>query len=189
MWIDVALPADLPGGPPTARGERRTRGIAVRFGAARLGPAVWSETGPYDPIAAWWVDGPYPQFQPEGCDAKRRDPAPQLPVLRAGADGILDLSVLSPLNDQVAYATAILRSDRAQSATLAISSDDGSAVWVNGVEVYSELGARGMSDPDQVKIRLVAGVNEIRVKVLQYWGEWKLWLGIESSAPVFAEPL
>ena len=71
-----------------------------------------------------------------------------------------------------AYAVTWIETGRDQAAILAIGSDDGAAVNLNGERVYTRLGRSGyVSMGNMVPIHLKQGLNELLVKVNQNgWG-------------------
>ncbi|MBM3958138.1 MAG: hypothetical protein FJ313_08820, partial [Gemmatimonadetes bacterium] len=72
-----------------------------------------------------------------------------------------------------AYAVTWIISPQEQDAVLAIGSDDGLVVWVNGERVHTNLVSRAYgSMQDRVPIHLKAGRNELLVRVMQGNGAW-----------------
>lgn len=80
------------------------------------------------------------------------------------------------LKDYVAiYCHAYVQSPMDQGAMLCLGSDDGCAVWVNGVRVhFVDVFRAFVEDGDQIPIHLRAGWNRILVKLLQAGGPWSL---------------
>lgn len=82
----------------------------------------------------------------------------------------------------IAYAYTILRSPRELEAVLALGSDDGVAVWLNGQEVFRRQIARYYrSKEERVPIRLKKGDNALLLKVTQNAAPWKLAAHIETA--------
>lgn len=76
-------------------------------------------------------------------------------------------------DDAVAYALTRIRSAEDGPAVLALGSDDGVVVWVDGVEVHRHQVQRGYgSKQDRVPITLRRGTNTILLKVGQADGAW-----------------
>lgn len=96
------------------------------------------------------------------CDS----PADTLDLTKALAD-------FTPHDNAVAYAYASLCSERAQSAWLAVGSDDAVKVFLNGECVLDRYLFRGaVKDQDMVQVKLVQGTNRILLKVLNGTGGW-----------------
>jgi alpha-glucosidase len=73
----------------------------------------------------------------------------------------------------VSYAASWIDSPRDTTATLALGSDDGVAVWLNGSEVWRiEKGRTYTPKEDKVAVRLHKGVNELLLKVSQDRFAW-----------------
>lgn len=85
------------------------------------------------------------------------------------------------VNDAVAYAVTWIEVPEAQDAVLAIGSDDGIAVWLNGKEVHrNPIGRPYTSKQDRVSIHLNKGINELRVKINQGGGDWAFAAHVET---------
>lgn len=83
--------------------------------------------------------------------------------------------------EAVAYAAAYLESPEELSASLALGSDDGAAVWLNGVEVFrKQIGRPYSSRQDRIPVTLKKGRNELLVKVSQGGGDWGLCVHVET---------
>lgn len=81
----------------------------------------------------------------------------------------------------VAYAQTYLHSPRAMSARLAIGSDDGIAVWLNGKEIHRNPAGRGyLPKQDIVPIALRRGSNALLLKISQDEGEWGFCAHLET---------
>ncbi|MFQ5504839.1 MAG: hypothetical protein ACE5F1_08595 [Planctomycetota bacterium] len=95
------------------------------------------------------------------------------PGRKADPDGIVNLASLKPNRDAAVYALCELSWPKAQDLILRIGSDDGVAVWLNGVLVHENFVWRGIrTDQDSVPVRLRAGPNRILLKVNQGGGDW-----------------
>jgi len=72
-----------------------------------------------------------------------------------------------------AYALVWVESLEEQDAVLALGSEDGVVVWLNGERVHKNLVSRGYASmQDRVNVHLKKGVNLLMVKVLQGNGGW-----------------
>src|SRR6185295_3612521 len=79
-----------------------------------------------------------------------------------------------PKEGVVAYAFATVSRPKGGKVVLAVGSDEGIRVWVNGALVLSRDGLRSLTfDEDQVEIDLKAGENTLLVKVPQTFGAWR----------------
>src|SRR5678816_379523 len=89
-------------------------------------------------------------------------------------DDIVDLDSIYHNPDFVyAYALSEIKADKPGNAFLAVGSDDGIKVWVNGKLVHDNWAARGVTkDEDLVPITLVKGSNQLLLKVQDIRGGW-----------------
>jgi dienelactone hydrolase len=138
----------------------------------------WLVVGPFagdlatDPLAS---QGGEASAQPQdGLELKRADgsnvkwhsvtswgDAVSLEDLEGNKDGV------------VAYAFAKVTRSAAGKALLAVGSDEGIRVWLNGRLVLSRDGLRSLvPDEDQVEVDMIAGENSLLVKVPQQTGRW-----------------
>ncbi|MBN1511304.1 MAG: DUF5110 domain-containing protein [Phycisphaerae bacterium] len=86
------------------------------------------------------------------------------------------------VGDAVAYGLTYLHAPEDMDAVLALGSDDGVAVWVNGQEVYRHMAARPYaSRQDRVPVKLKAGTNTVLLKVNQGGGGWGFGAHIETA--------
>jgi len=100
----------------------------------------------------------------------------------ADASGKLDfVKYLSPNQNNVAYAAAVIRCDREIPALLKTGSNDRLKLWLNGKEIYyhSQVRASG-PDADQLQVVLHKGDNLLLAKVDQMGGNWWLYSRIEN---------
>jgi hypothetical protein len=155
-----------------------TRQLAADSGVV----AAWQVLGPFEAATAETL-GHHP-FGAGGPDATRAftvrgQPTGWRRLESDDPDGVIDLRVLEPNRDAVAYALADLDRAEAGEATLEIGSDDGCAVWVNGERVHSSFAPRGLTPgQDKVKVSLRAGANQLLVKVSQGGGDWGFCLRV-----------
>jgi hypothetical protein len=143
-------------------------------------------------ITTWEYAGPYRQkgqnysklfdivFPPEAKDAAgvkwRELPASDDPA----NPGSMDLlKAMGGEQQVVAYSRASIRSDSEQSATLWVNSDDGVKVWLNGEVVHANNTQRGLTGPpDEVKVMLKAGWNDLLLKVTQNNAGWGFYVRV-----------
>lgn len=101
--------------------------------------------------------------------------------------GMLNLEEASARQDNVgAYVLATVISDTERDVVLKVGSDDGVAVYVNGVEVHRNFLDRAWAvDQDTVPARLRQGENQILCKVLQGGAQWAVSVRItENDRPL-----
>lgn len=172
----------------------------IRRNGESIGLAFESRVLPS--INAWWVVGPFDcaaeramatPFGPERAPSKSPSPRDTYgdglgSALRwrrvereigAGddpaAEFVVDLHAAfgGAREDAVAYAMTFVHSDHNRDVRLALGSDDGVAVWVNGELVHTNDVQRGYgSMQDSVPIRLRAGRNILLLKITQARGAW-----------------
>ncbi len=89
-------------------------------------------------------------------------------------DDIVDLDSVYHNQDFVyAYALSEIKADAPGNAFLAVGSDDGIKVWLNGKLVHDKWAARGVTkDEDLVPVTLVKGSNQLLLKVQDIRGGW-----------------
>src|SRR5262249_15200540 len=84
-------------------------------------------------------------------------------------------------SDAVAYALTWLHAPRDMTASLAIGSDDGVAVWLNGKEVFrNDVGRAYLSKADRMPIQLKQGANTLLLKISQGAGDWSFAAHVET---------
>src|SRR6478736_6251111 len=89
-------------------------------------------------------------------------------------DDIVDLDSIYHRPDFVyAYALSEIKADAPGNAFLAVGSDDGIKVWLNGKLVHDNWAPRGVTkDEDLVPVTLVKGSNQLLLKVQDIQGGW-----------------
>jgi len=157
-------------------------------------------------INAWWVVGPFDApfvrglktvFPPE----QTADPSAQYTgkdgkairwhrverTLAAGDDlsnefHVMFSKVLGERHyEAVGYALTYLHAPRNMKASLAIGSDDGVAVWLNGKEVFrNDVGRAYAPKADRVPIELKKGSNSLLLKISQGGGDWSFGAHVET---------
>lgn len=87
---------------------------------------------------------------------------------------IVDLDALyGHANYAAVYALAEVMADSSYTAFLAIGSDDGVKVWLNGKMVHKLWMSRGVTpDQDIIPIHLIKGSNQLLIKVQDTAGDW-----------------
>jgi len=157
-------------------------------------------------INRWWIVGPFPATLDEGLD-KVFPPEEQID-LKATYDGIegkrigwrkterriagaaeLTEEFFVKLHDffggyhqnVVCYALTYLRAPEDMDATLALGSDDGVVVWLNGEEVHrNTVGRAYQPKEDRVPVHLKKGSNTLLLKVSQGGGDWSFCVHVET---------
>ena len=84
------------------------------------------------------------------------------------------IQVFGQKTDCFAYAVTLIQSPVEQTAELLIGSDDGVAVWLNGVRIWNNLdvGRSVTIDQDRMPAALRQGVNILLMKISQGPGGW-----------------
>ncbi|MBE7558321.1 hypothetical protein HS125_05010 [bacterium] len=134
-------------------------------------------------LTTWQVAGP---FRAEGRNAVGLIDTPFAPEtggsvewreLRLPASsetpGFVSLARVGGELPRVAYLKTSVQCARSREVTLAVGSDDGLKVWLNGQVVHSAAVLRGaVADADKIKVRLQAGTNSLMLKVSDAGGGW-----------------
>ena len=93
----------------------------------------------------------------------------------AQEDAVDLVAAISPAANVVAYAYCEVDSAKAQPCVLALGSNDGVRVWLNGESVWERPGPRGLKpDGDLVPVGLKQGRNTLLLKIDQYGNRWGL---------------
>ena len=89
-------------------------------------------------------------------------------------DDYIDLfSIIKNNQGVVAYAASELIADKAQEAVLAVGSNDGVKIWLNGSLIWdNHLPRLAQKDEDLIRVKLNAGRNLLLLKVDQGSGKW-----------------
>ena len=136
-------------------------------------------------LMQWQVSGPYTfgraenkvlmarRFPPEAPDAAEVEWRP-LPVgLDPEKPWALDLQAALGGEYRVAYLRTHVFTSATRHGTMAVGSDDGIKVWVNGRVVHSNPADRGLAAAeDSIPITLHPGWNRLLLKVSQGVGDW-----------------
>jgi hypothetical protein len=84
--------------------------------------------------------------------------------------------------EAVAYAFTYLHSPEDLDAVLALGSDDGVAIWLNGAEIHRHpVGRPYAPKQDRVPMKLKKGINTLLIKINQGWGGWGFSAFIEDE--------
>ena len=152
-------------------------------------------------VKDWLILGPFVDT-PEKNHAQAFPPERDAVDLRREYDGrkgkirwkeyhskqdLIDLLAACSLRNEdsqgaVAYAVCWVKSDKERPVILATGSDDGIKVWLNRKIVHDKGGYRP-ADPnsERTPIRLIAGWNEVLVKIDNHSGPWGLYLRFLDS--------
>ena len=206
-----------PDGPP------QTTVLHSRFtldsGDLRLEVPAWRVLLPS--INRWWVVGPFPAKPPKALDrvfpperginirstykgkdgneiAWRRVERQMTPTADLAEEFFVNLpDVFGRYHaNAVAYALSYLHAPENMEASLALGSDDGIAIWLNGEEIHRrEIGRAYHAKEDRIPVRLKKGGNVLLLKIGQYGGGWGFGAHVEtpdgeplSSVTVHLEP-
>ncbi len=84
--------------------------------------------------------------------------------------------------DTVAYAMIFLHSPDARTAQIALGSDDGVRVWLNGTRVHDNQVGRAYSPrQDRFPVELRAGRNVLCIRIDQQGGDWAFGAHLETT--------
>ncbi len=97
-------------------------------------------------------------------------------TLHAAQDDAVDLVVaIARKANVIAYAYCEIESAKPQTCVLALGTNDGGRVWLNGECVWERPGPRGLkTDGDVVPVELKRGRNRLLLKIDQYGNRWGL---------------
>src|SRR3990172_1213315 len=87
--------------------------------------------------------------------------------LHEAAGEVINLdAAVSTRSEVVAYAYGTVECDADQNAILAVGSNDGVRLWINGEGIWKHLSGRTLlKDEDRIPVRLKAGRNEVLLKI------------------------
>ncbi|TWT45387.1 Alpha-xylosidase [Phycisphaerae bacterium RAS1] len=190
-------------GPPQT-GVLRAE-IELTAGETKI--AVPIEQVLYPSINAWWILGPMTPTVPESLDAEMaamtsiddsrsydgKDGKParwrrfERKADAASAMNEFFINFTNVYGERTygtnAYVATILKSPRDQEATLAVGSDDGVIVWLNGQEVHRYPHGRAYaSKADRVNVTLKQGTNVLMMRIMQGTGDWGFGVHVETRA-------
>lgn len=155
---------------------------------------TWWVVGPFDAEFEKALDTPYPPEQ--GVDLKasytgkdgasigwKKIERPLNGSLSAGDEFFVHLHTVfgKRIDNAVAYAMTTIESPGDAEARLALGSDDGVVVWLNGVEVHrNNIGRAYSPKQDIVPISLKKGKNTLLLKINQGGGDWGFGAHVET---------
>ena len=95
--------------------------------------------------------------------------------LHTTSDSIVDLNTTISREDNIcAYAYTEVQAPEAGIWFVALGTNDGGRLWVNGVEVWDAPGARGLTvDDDVIPVTLKKGTNTLLLKVEERGNRWE----------------
>jgi hypothetical protein len=205
MMVDMPLRGEArlaPDGPP---GTGRIRaGFTIR--GEGIGFGIPMEVVFLPSINEWWVLGPFDAPFEEALDKKfPPEDAIDLSAAYTGKEGaelrwrqvrrqiapgddvtsefFVDFDDVygRRVYEAVSYALTYLDAPEETDAVLAIGSDDGVIVWLNGEPVHRFSGGRAYSSKqDRVPVRLKKGINMLLLKISQGGGDWGYGVHVES---------
>ena len=122
-------------------------------------------------------------LEAQGAEGAARPQAGQKVVFPGGeaawvawqspADAVDLNQAVSTTDGALAYAYAEFEADTAQAAILALGSNDGCRVWLNGEPIFDHASARGLVlDADLIPVLLRQGTNRILLKVEDQGNAW-----------------
>ena len=196
---------EIKAGAPVIEKELHPGKIAIQGEAFQLTRSI--ETSFLPSINAWWIVGPFDvpfekamdtAFPPEekidlsatyeGKDKKqiawKQVKRPIGPNTNLADEFFVDFTQVfgGRQYQAVAYALAYLHAPEDMDATLALGSDDGGMMWLNGKEVFRVAGGRAfMSKQDRIPVHLKKGANTLLLKVCQGGGDWGFCVHVEDA--------
>lgn len=154
----------------------------------------WMVIGPFDLLMQGTDERPVPpgfekQYPPEQeIDFTRKYQGKSGEVawkkVAAAADGYLDLRAhITPSDRAIAYALTYIESPEQMPAQIALGSNDGARVWLNGDLVHSlHKGRLAQPDEDIIDVQLKPGLNCLLVKVENLGRDWGLYVRLPDPA-------
>lgn len=104
------------------------------------------------------------------------------------SDKVVFRKAITKTPNVVAYAYTTVQVDEPGPYLLALGSDEGVRLWLNGDLVHDNLVERPINaDDDLIPVTLKKGKNSILVKVEQGWGGWGFILRVVPRDEVFAD--
>jgi len=139
----------------------------------------WMVLGPFDSPEHQGLFVAYPPEEETRVDCRKKYDGKEGKEVfwqRVQADDLGAVDLVGPVGSQahaVAYAFATVTSPADQEMVIYLGSDDGVKLWVNQEPVHENRIDRGLAvDSDEVRVRLVKGINRVLVKVDQGFGAW-----------------
>jgi putative membrane-bound dehydrogenase-like protein len=147
----------------------------------------WNIVGPFDNGSGMaGLDKPFPPETQQDLKAEYdgKEGKVKWTTVRAGPTGYVDLAAHYGAKSPqiVSYLTATIESPVDQPAELALGSDDGIKVWINGKHVHtSRLTRAAAPEQDRVKLSLKKGVNRVLLKINNGDGPHGLYFTVRSE--------
>jgi hypothetical protein len=172
-------------------------GVALEAGLASLAlpPAPtpvdeWAVIGPFAAKDRSDLDAPHPPDRE--VDFSREYAGLAGPVrwrratAKAGAGDVDLRAALGAGDNRTAYAVAILHVPAATDAVIGLGSDDASRAWLNDREFHRETGPMLPANSVRATVRLAAGRNVLRIKVVNGMGAWgfSVHIGDRDGKPI-----
>jgi len=156
---------------------------------------AWWVIGPFEAAFEKALDTPFPPDEKIDLDAKyegkdekpvgwRQIKRPLTPDTNLADEFFIDFDDVfgGRVYQAVAYALTYLHAPEDMDATLALGTDDGVLVLLNGKEVHRvDEGRAYMSKQDRVPVRLKKGVNTLLLKIKQGGGDWGFCVHVEDD--------
>jgi alpha-glucosidase len=156
---------------------------------------AWWVIGPFDAAFEKALDTPLPveekidlEAKYEGKDKKpvgwRQIKRPLTPNTNLADEFFVDFDDVfgGRVYQTVAYAFTYLHAPEDMDATLALGTDDGVLVLLNGKEVWRvDEGRAYLSKQDRVPVQLKKGVNTLLLKIKQGGGDWGFCVHVEDA--------
>lgn len=88
----------------------------------------------------------------------------------------------------IVYAHAAIEMEETKTVHFYLRSDDSMKMWINGEEVYSFLGGRGVNQgEDKVEVELNQGINTVLLKVMNLHLDWGFGVQVRDLNDVSME--
>jgi hypothetical protein len=182
------------GGPPLPPSPPSPPPQQAQASGANPAGGQWRYAGPFDNTNGAGFDAVYPpekeiDFSKEYAGKNGEKVVWKNGPFRSG--GINNLAIFAPACNEnaVVYLCREIESPGAIDVPASFGSDDGLAVWLNGIKIVSENVQRSCA-PDQVAValRLKPGRNVLLLKVAQGAGEFAFYYSIKwaERAPAAA---
>ncbi|MGC4120614.1 MAG: hypothetical protein QM765_39760 [Myxococcales bacterium] len=182
--------------PPEVRSLARYLLAQVQRSRGRL-PSAQEQTARLGFVTRSWIAGPFDNEGKSGCDMayppeKGVELAARFPgkvreigwrkLPELSKDGYVDLgAVLSPTDETVTYALAVVEVAADQKAVLHLGASGASRLFLNGVKVLQDDAYHpARFDQSQVGVTLKKGANRVLLKLCQQSGPAGYWLRVSG---------
>ena len=89
-------------------------------------------------------------------------------------DAINLRAAVSTRSEVAAYAYCTVECDTDQNVIMAVGSNDGVSIWINGEQIWCHRAGRILKrDEDRIPVRLKGGRNAVLLKIDQWGGNWE----------------